>query len=347
MLADQVDYVVGVDTHRDEHVLAVVVAPSGAVVAQRSVGASGRGYAEALRFADEHAVGRRVWAVEGAGHYGAGFARHLNGRGETVVEAGRSPRGERRLQGKDDQLDAARAARTVLASETSPAAPGRATTGGAAAADGRSQECGRCPSRGARAATERDRDRTRRAPRRAAGAACGTADPALQPVPPLELAHPRRARHDARAAHPRPSRPGRDRGSSRTTGRDPRPRPRARTHVARRARCRTDRRRPGHRQLVPQRPRPLRSRLRPPRRRRSRSRPPRARRPSSGSAAAATASSTEPSTPSSSTAGCTTPQPRTTSPAASPKERPPATPSASSSATSPATSTASSTTSRS
>ena len=31
MLADELDYVVGVDTHRDEHVLAVVVAPAGAV----------------------------------------------------------------------------------------------------------------------------------------------------------------------------------------------------------------------------------------------------------------------------------------------------------------------------
>ena len=40
MLADQVDYVVGVDTHRDEHVLAVVVASTGAVVAQRSVPAT-------------------------------------------------------------------------------------------------------------------------------------------------------------------------------------------------------------------------------------------------------------------------------------------------------------------
>jgi transposase len=118
MLADQVDYVVGVDTHRDEHVLAVVAAPTGVVVAQRAVGASGRGYAQAFAFADEHAVGRRVWAVEGAGHYGAGLARYLNDRGETVLEAGRGPGGERRLQGKDDQLDAVRAARTVLASET-------------------------------------------------------------------------------------------------------------------------------------------------------------------------------------------------------------------------------------
>ena len=53
MLADELDYVVGVDTHLDEHVLAVVAAPSGAVVAQRSVRASARGYASALAFARE------------------------------------------------------------------------------------------------------------------------------------------------------------------------------------------------------------------------------------------------------------------------------------------------------
>jgi hypothetical protein len=32
MLADELDYVVGVDTHRDRHTLAVVVAPSGGVI---------------------------------------------------------------------------------------------------------------------------------------------------------------------------------------------------------------------------------------------------------------------------------------------------------------------------
>ena len=67
MLADEVDYVVGVDTHRDQHVLAVVAAPAGAVVAQRSVAASGRGYGQALRFANQYAAGSRVWAVEGVG----------------------------------------------------------------------------------------------------------------------------------------------------------------------------------------------------------------------------------------------------------------------------------------
>jgi transposase len=118
MLADKVDYVVGVDTHRDQHTLAVVIAPTGAVVAQRSVRANARGYAEAVRFANAHAHGTRVWAVEGAGHYGAGLTRDLSGRGETVVEIGRSSRAERRLHGKDDPLDAVRAARTALASQT-------------------------------------------------------------------------------------------------------------------------------------------------------------------------------------------------------------------------------------
>jgi transposase len=116
MLADEVDYVVGVDTHRDQHVLAVVGASTGGVVAQRSVRSNAHGYAEAMRFAGDHAPSARIWAVEGAGHYGAGFARYLSSRGETVHEAGRTARGERRLQGKDDLLDAIRVARSALAS---------------------------------------------------------------------------------------------------------------------------------------------------------------------------------------------------------------------------------------
>ena len=117
MVADELDYVVGVDTHLDEHVLAVVAAPSGAVVARRSVQASGRGYAAAFRFAADTANGARVWAIEGTGSYGAGLARYLAGRGETVLEISRTPRAERRLRGKDDSLDATRTARAALASE--------------------------------------------------------------------------------------------------------------------------------------------------------------------------------------------------------------------------------------
>src|SRR5438067_636159 len=118
MLADQLDYVVGVDTHLDEHVLAVVASPSGAVVGRRSVRASARGYGSALAFARETGNGARVWAIEGTGSYGAGLARYLVSRGETVLETSRVPQSERRLRGKDDALDAVRTARAALASET-------------------------------------------------------------------------------------------------------------------------------------------------------------------------------------------------------------------------------------
>ena len=118
MLADELDYVLGVDTHRDEHVLAVVTAPAGAVVARRTIGTDGRGYREALRFAEQLAAGRRAWAIEGAGSYGVGLARSLSEHGEAVLEISRTPRTERRLSGKDDSLDAVRIARAALASET-------------------------------------------------------------------------------------------------------------------------------------------------------------------------------------------------------------------------------------
>src|SRR6266516_193136 len=118
MVADQLDFVVGVDTHLDEHVLAIVAVPSGALVAQRAVSASARGYAAALRFAVDKGSGARVWAIEATGSYGAGLARFLASRGEVVLEISRTPRTERRLRGKDDSLDASRIARAALASET-------------------------------------------------------------------------------------------------------------------------------------------------------------------------------------------------------------------------------------
>ena len=117
MLADELDYVVGVDTHRDEHVLAVITVPAGAVVAGAAAATSGRGYRELLRVAERHAPGRRVWAIEGSGSYGAGLTRFLASRGETVLEVSRTPRSKRRLDGKDDTLDAVETARAVLATE--------------------------------------------------------------------------------------------------------------------------------------------------------------------------------------------------------------------------------------
>ena len=121
MLADQLDYIVGVDPHRDSHALAVVHVVSGAVVLESTVVANGDGYAQALELVEWHASGRRAFAVEGTGSYGAGLTRFLTGRGERVCEVGRLRR-ERRSGGKTDALDAVRAARSVLTQER-PATP--------------------------------------------------------------------------------------------------------------------------------------------------------------------------------------------------------------------------------
>src|SRR6266511_297899 len=114
MLADQLDYVVGVDPHRDSHALAVVQVVSGAVVFEATVVASSDGYAHALQLADQYAPGRRAFAVEGTGSFGAGLTRFLTARDERVLEVGRLRR-ERLSGGKTDALDAVRAAGSMLA----------------------------------------------------------------------------------------------------------------------------------------------------------------------------------------------------------------------------------------
>jgi hypothetical protein len=121
MLADQLDYVIGVDPHRDFHALAVVHVGSGAVVFETTVVANSDGYAQALKLVDQYATGRRAFAVEGTGSFGAGLTRFLSVRGEQPLEVGRLRR-ERRSGGKTDALDAVRAARNVLTSER-PATP--------------------------------------------------------------------------------------------------------------------------------------------------------------------------------------------------------------------------------
>ena len=121
MLADQLGYVVGVDPHRDSHALAVVDVASGVVLFEATIAANSDGYTRALELVDRHATGRRAFAVEGTGSFGAGLTRFLTGCGERVLEVGRLRR-ERRSGGKTDALDAIRAARSVLA-QNRPASP--------------------------------------------------------------------------------------------------------------------------------------------------------------------------------------------------------------------------------
>jgi transposase len=108
------DVIVGVDTHKDQHV-AVVVDGLGGRLAELFVPATNEGYAELLTWGAAH--GRVVaFGVEGTGSYGVGLARFLRRHGHTVIEVSRPPRkAERRAAGKSDTIDAEHAARQVLA----------------------------------------------------------------------------------------------------------------------------------------------------------------------------------------------------------------------------------------
>lgn len=123
MLADEADFVIGVDTHKDTHT-AVIADPAGMARREIEVSANPGGYRYLLKFACEHAPGIRVWAIEGTGSYGAGLTAHLTGQGERIIEIDRPKRRQRPGNGKSDSLDAHRAAREAL-SEKHPAIPRR------------------------------------------------------------------------------------------------------------------------------------------------------------------------------------------------------------------------------
>ncbi|MET7305506.1 IS110 family transposase [Embleya sp. NPDC005575] len=116
MLAEQIDGVIGVDTHRDT-LAAAAVSPIGAVLATTDSPANTRGYQRLLDFARETVPGARCWALEGTGSYGAGLAAFLDDAGERVVEVCRPKRPAVRGGRKTDMLDAVRAAREALTAE--------------------------------------------------------------------------------------------------------------------------------------------------------------------------------------------------------------------------------------
>jgi hypothetical protein len=140
MLAERVDGVSGVDTHRDTLTAA---APSavGGLLGQLAVAADAAGYQHLLDFAGAQIPGRRWFAVEGAGSYGAGLTRLLVDHGEWVVEVDRPKRPARR-GGKSDALDAVRAAREALAQERLAVLHRRGDRGGVAGAAGHPPGCG-------------------------------------------------------------------------------------------------------------------------------------------------------------------------------------------------------------
>jgi len=112
-LSRQSEIVLGVDTHLDTHV-AAVVSQGGRLLGTLAVPTTAAGYLKLLAWAQSFGHLQQA-GVEGTGTYGAGLARVLRDHAIEVREVNRPDRAQRRLQGKSDPTDAESAARAVLA----------------------------------------------------------------------------------------------------------------------------------------------------------------------------------------------------------------------------------------
>ena len=113
MTAPESPVTVGVDTHLDLH-MAAVLDHTGRLLATQAFPASTRGYVALVTWAERYGPVDRV-GVEGTGTYGAGLTRFVRAYGLAVVEVAPPDRSMRRRQGKSDPIDAQAAARATLA----------------------------------------------------------------------------------------------------------------------------------------------------------------------------------------------------------------------------------------
>ena len=119
--------VLGADTHKSSHTIAVVDTATGQVLGDKTIAVGARGFAALVLWARGH-DGERVWALEDCRHVSGALERFLIARGERVVRVStRLMAGTRRSsreRGKSDQIDAVSVARASLAAgiETLPTA---------------------------------------------------------------------------------------------------------------------------------------------------------------------------------------------------------------------------------
>jgi transposase len=106
MLAETVDAVIGIDTHRDSHEVEIAD-PAGKPIATMRIGNDSAGFAQLLAAIAKVAPGSRVAVcMEGSRSYGIGLARALAAAGLLVLECEQPVRRQRRGKGKSDPIDA-------------------------------------------------------------------------------------------------------------------------------------------------------------------------------------------------------------------------------------------------
>jgi transposase len=106
MVAEVVDAVIGIDTHRDSHEVEIADT-TGTPIATMRIRNDDAGFTQLLAVVVEAAPGPRVAvSLEGSRSYGIGLARALTAAGLLVIEGEQPARKQRRGKGKSDPIDA-------------------------------------------------------------------------------------------------------------------------------------------------------------------------------------------------------------------------------------------------
>ena len=118
MLAEVIDAVIGIDTHRDSHEVEIADA-AGKPITTMQVSNDNGGFAQLLAAIAKVAPGPRVAVcIEGSRSYGIGLARALAAAGLLVIECEQPSRKQRRGKGKSDPIDAHLAVLAALRLDT-------------------------------------------------------------------------------------------------------------------------------------------------------------------------------------------------------------------------------------
>ncbi|WP_024366346.1 IS110 family transposase [Arthrobacter sp. TB 26] len=115
IIAEEFEFVVGVDTHARTHTFTAVHSATGAVVDTAAFPATSPGMDRAITWIRRRTGGERVFAaVEGTSSYGARLTQALLAADIEVGEVRPPTRSSRALTGKSDPIDAEAAARSVM-----------------------------------------------------------------------------------------------------------------------------------------------------------------------------------------------------------------------------------------
>jgi transposase len=126
MLAEVIDAVIGIDTHRDSHEVEIADVAGRPIRAMR-ISNDSAGFTRLLAAITDLGPGLRVVAsVEGSRSYGVGLARALSAAGVQVIECEQPSRAQRRGKGKSDAIDAHLAVLAALRLEADRLAAPRA-----------------------------------------------------------------------------------------------------------------------------------------------------------------------------------------------------------------------------